>query len=124
MNEVLEAIVFAIVIGLIPATIAKSKGHSFLGWWLAGTLLWIVALPWAIVLKPDHTAIGERKCPACAEWIKAEASVCKHCGAKSVAMTTGFRKCGHCAEPMPANARFCKVCGAPLEIASISAPSA
>jgi RNA polymerase subunit RPABC4/transcription elongation factor Spt4 len=120
----MEVFLTAIIIGLIPAFIAKAKGHSFLAWWLFGALLWIVALPWAIFLKPEHAALGERKCPACAEWIKVEAKVCKYCGTQSGPMTSGFRQCGHCAEPMPADARFCKICGAPLEIPSTSVPSA
>ena len=34
----------AAALGLIPANIAKKKGHSFGLWWLYGWLLFIVAI--------------------------------------------------------------------------------
>lgn len=71
-------LIIAAVIGVIPAAIAHRKGHSFGKWWLFGVALFILALPLSITLKPSR--IGERQCPSCAEWISAEAKVCKHCG--------------------------------------------
>ena len=47
----------AILIGLIPAIIARNKGRDFISWWLFGAALFIVALPWAIMLKRDVKAI-------------------------------------------------------------------
>lgn len=69
-------LLFAVLLGLIPAMIAKKKGRSFIGWWIYGALLWIIALPHSLLIKP----IGIRKCPHCAEDIKKEASVCRYCG--------------------------------------------
>lgn len=45
-------LVIAIVIGLIPAKIAHDKGRNFWAWWAFGALLWIIATPMAILLKP------------------------------------------------------------------------
>ncbi len=77
----------ALVIGLIPASIAQSKGHDFFAWYVYGVLLFIVALIHALVLGPDHAGLDRRataggalmKCPRCAELIRREAKVCRFC---------------------------------------------
>jgi hypothetical protein len=83
----LEILIIAVLIGLIPAAIAQGKGKSFLLWWIYGAVLFIVALPHAIIMRTDDRAIesqqlssGMKKCPSCAELIKQDAKVCKHCG--------------------------------------------
>jgi len=66
----MEILILAVLIGLIPAAIAKSKGHSFGVWWLYGAALFIVALPHALVLKHSKEGLdaqavaeGKKKCP-------------------------------------------------------------
>jgi hypothetical protein len=41
----------AILIALIPATIAKVKGRSFIAWWVLGILCFIVVFPISIYMK-------------------------------------------------------------------------
>jgi cytochrome c-type biogenesis protein len=41
-----------ILLGLIPAFIARSKGRNFYEWWFFGAALIIVALPAAVMIKP------------------------------------------------------------------------
>jgi cytochrome c-type biogenesis protein len=44
-----------LVLGLIPAFIARSKGKKFRDWWLFGFALLPVALPMAFLIKTDET---------------------------------------------------------------------
>lgn len=84
----LNSLIVAAMIGLIPAAIAHSKGKSFFGWWFFGAALFIVALPAALLVKPDIVALEHRRiaqgtmkrCIHCAELIRQEATVCKYCG--------------------------------------------
>lgn len=78
----------AALLGLIPANIAKSKGRSFGLWWFYGWMLFLVALIHAVSLPYDHEVLDRqavvagtrRKCPACAEYVKSDARVCRFCG--------------------------------------------
>ncbi|MEQ9519144.1 MAG: hypothetical protein RLN89_06860 [Parvibaculum sp.] len=80
-------LIFALILGLVPAAIAQSKGRSFFLWWIYGAAIWIVAFPHALIMKADQQGLeaqglqnGQKKCPFCAELVRQEASVCKHCG--------------------------------------------
>jgi hypothetical protein len=80
-------IICAALIGLIPAAIARSKGHSFVGWWVYGAAFWIIAFPHSLFLKANREELdrrnfeaGLRRCPACMEWIQGPATICRYCG--------------------------------------------
>lgn len=81
-------LIFGGLLGLIPAAIAHNKGASFLGWWLFGALLFIVALPLALLLKDQRQETTWAKCEHCGSPLnlierdgqRQWASVCAACG--------------------------------------------
>ena len=87
-------LIVAIVLGLIPALIARFKGRNFFAWWIFGTLLFIVALPAAFLIGPTAEREEEKrwskylwlhkdelkKCPGCAALVRTEATECHFCG--------------------------------------------
>jgi hypothetical protein len=85
----MHILLWAAILGIIPALIvkSKSKSESFIGWWLYGALIFIVALPHAILWKPKKEDIdaqkieeGMKKCPFCGEAVTETAKFCLSCG--------------------------------------------
>lgn len=55
------ALIAAALLGLIPASIASSRGRDFGSWWIFGAGLFIVALPMALMIKaPAKQADGDK----------------------------------------------------------------
>jgi len=72
----MEFLIPRMILGLIPAVIAKNKGREFFLWWIYGTLIFIVALIHCLIVKAEDV----KKCPHCAETVKGETTVCRYCG--------------------------------------------
>lgn len=76
-----------ILFGIATAMVAANKGRNPGGWFLVGALFGPFGLIIALVAKKDTAALerdalasGEmRKCPSCAELVRAEAARCRFC---------------------------------------------
>jgi hypothetical protein len=83
----MEFVILSVLIGLVPAAIAKQKGRSFLLWWLYGSALFVIALPHALVTRATEESIARaissgqmRRCPHCGQPVRLSANVCPSCG--------------------------------------------
>jgi len=72
-----------LLLSVIPAYIAQTKGKSFGAWYVYGLFLLPITFVHSLILDRD-----DRKCPHCAELVKLEATVCKHCGNALEAQTS------------------------------------
>ena len=74
-------VLVAIVFGVVSGMVARGRGRSWLGWFLAGLVIGPFAL--VVVVLPPRPREGHlAQCPACCEVIRAEATLCRHCGTR------------------------------------------
>lgn len=81
--------IFWLAFSILVGVYANSKGRSGAGFFFLSVILSpLVGIICALIASPDHGALDRkaiekgthRKCPECAELVRKEARVCKHCG--------------------------------------------
>jgi len=84
-----RALLLSIIIGLITAIVASSKGRSFWVWWIYGGLFPPFALIYALFLKRDTVTIQKEQqkknfiqCPYCEKMVPPNTKQCNYCEKK------------------------------------------
>jgi hypothetical protein len=68
-------LVVVLALAVIPASIARSKGRSYVKWYIFGFFLFLPALIASLVVE------ARKPCPACSSSIPRKANICVFCGA-------------------------------------------
>lgn len=78
--EIFAILTIWLICGVVSAVIASNKGRNVAGWFALGMLFGLIAII-IVAAIPSLTVDGKTKrCPHCAELVKTEATVCRHCG--------------------------------------------
>lgn len=85
----MEIFILWTLLSLVVGAFSRAKGHSFIAGFFFSMLLSPLIAGLIVAVRAPNTAKVEersisggemRKCPACAELVKAEATKCRFCG--------------------------------------------
>jgi hypothetical protein len=125
MEGTVAIFLFWLILAICVGAWASSRGHSGFGMFLLSVLLSpLIGFIIEAVRAPNRAEVENRevatgamkKCPACAELVRAEATKCRYCGeALAVQTVTAQRQCSTCgAVYTSAAAQNCARCGEAL----------
>lgn len=80
-------IIFWVICGVLTSITASNKGRDGVGWFIIGVLLGPLGFLISLVVSKNDEVVEQKsistgttkKCPFCAELVKKEALICKHC---------------------------------------------
>ncbi len=84
----MRSIIYLMLLGLIPSMIAARKGRNAFLWWVYGALLFVIALPHALLVGPyvaGETGLPSRldpkakTCPRCDTPVTDATILCPSC---------------------------------------------
>ena len=88
-SSIMALLLIWILCGAAAAMIASNKGKEAVLWSVIGMLVGPFGILFALIAQPNAAQVeqqalasGRRKCPMCAELVRAEAVKCRFCGAK------------------------------------------
>lgn len=124
--EIVSLIIWSIIFSVVCYIVASTKGLALGKWAVIGFVLGPIGLIWVLVTEKDDSMLEAKslrsgqfkKCVFCAEVIKKDATLCKHCrGQQPSDFSKGSQKtywvCGKCNETTETVQNSCWSCGAP-----------
>ena len=70
-------IIVVFIINIAIGIFANNLGRSFFGWFLLSCFITPIATAVLLLVLGE---VDAKKCSACAETVKKDAAICKHCG--------------------------------------------
>nr|DAF79153.1 MAG TPA: zinc-ribbon containing domain protein [Caudoviricetes sp.] len=96
-----------LIVAGLTAVAAHAKNRSAFEGFLVGIFFPVLGMVIYLIIKPSPgksssikngllvNSSGERACPSCSEFVKMQASKCKHCGSDLTSITDAEAKAAH-----------------------------